>query len=551
MPDQTTKLTRFRFGGLNWVAEPWAEEMLRSRVLPGLEHPEDAGAETVKRSTTRAIYRLEVEGRAVVIKQHRLRSARERLKYLVVRSRAAAEWTASRTMALRGLPVPRPVAFGERRVAGFLCEAVLITEEISDARALSDLLEKEFAPDSAGTAAGTAFRSKRALLRAVADLIRRTHESDVLHCDLHGGNILVKDETLFLIDLHRTRLGPVSDRRRAANLGQLFAFLPDLLSPDDRMHVLRSYRDDDSEQALRAFARSVGRFETRIRERRYVSRSKRCVKRSTGFRHGRVRGLRMHRRADFPSDLVGEAIEKHRTAQTALKEDHRARVTAVEVGGREVCVKEFVRPALFKRIADLVRGSKAMRAWRGAHALAVRGIETPTPLAMAEAGGRSYLLTAFISEATELKHFAARHCRPGPGEPARRWHRFVRQAAEFVRRLHDHRVYHRDLSAKNILVREDGDGWQLLLVDAGDVSQRRRPPSLSEKVRNLGQLDQIYVKPALTDRLRFYRRYSRGRPEFDDPALLARIDAISRERHEHWLESEEAKRVGADPDLQL
>lgn len=548
MPEQTAKLTRFRFGGLNWVAEPYAEEMLRSRILPGLEHPEDAGAETVKRSTTRAIYRLEAEGRAVFIKQHRLRSARERLKYLVVRSRAAAEWATSRTMALRGIPVPRAIAFGERRVAGILCEAVLITEEISDARPLSEVLEKDFAPGTTGTA----FRSKRALLRAVAELIRRTHESDVLHCDLHGGNILVKDESLFLIDLHRTRLGPVSDRRRAANLGQFLAFLPDLLSPGDRMHLLRSYRgDDDSEPSLREFARSVGRFATRVRERRYVSRAKRCVKRSTGFRHGRVQGLRVHRRADFPADLVGEAIEKHRTAEAALKEDHRSRVTAVEVAGRPVCVKEFARPALLKRIADLARGSKAMRAWLGAHALAVRGIDTPRPLAMAEAGGRSYLLTAFVSEATELKHFAARHCRPGPGEPARRWHRFVRLAAEFVRRLHDHRVYHRDLSAKNILVREDGEGWQLLLVDTGDVSRRRRPPSLSERVRNLGQLDQIYVKPARTDRLRFYRRYSRGRPEFDDPALLARIDAISRERHEHWLESEEAKRVGADPERQL
>jgi serine/threonine protein kinase len=112
--------------------------------------------------------------------------------------------------------------------------------------------------------------------------------------------------------------------------------------------------------------------------------------------------------------------------------------------------------------------------------------------------------------------------------------------AEFVRSLHSHRIYHRDLSAKNILVTEDDTRPRFWLIDVSDV--RRRPPSLRRRIRNLGQLDQMYVKPSRTDRLRFYRHYARGRPELVRRDFLAEIDAISRARHEHWLESDEAKR---------
>ncbi|MFW6158114.1 MAG: lipopolysaccharide kinase InaA family protein [Planctomycetota bacterium] len=544
MAEPTDKLTRFRLGGLRWVAEPWLEGALRERIGPNLGRLEQAGASLVKRSTTRAVYRLELGGRAVFVKHHLLRSLAERLKYLVLRSRAASEWAASRALAERGIPAARAVAVAERRAAGILCEAVLITEDIAGARPLSAVIGE----DLGRAPTGESFRRKRRLLRAVAELVRQTHESDVFHRDLHGGNILVRNGDLFLIDLHRVSLGPVSVSQRAANLGQLLAYLPGLLSPGDRMHVVRSYLGDDFAGAsLHDLARAVGRHEVRFRERRYASRAKRCVKRSTRFRGGRIDGLRAHRRVDIPADQVVEAIRKHRTTDRVLKQDHRSRVTVVDVAGRPVCVKEFIRPGLLQRLGALVCGSKARRAWLGAHALAVRGMGTPPPLAIAEAGGRSYFITEFVEGAAQFKHYVAERCRPGPGEPARRWHRFVRRAAEFVRRLHDQRVYHRDLSAKNILVCQEDDDWQFLLVDTSDV-RRRRAPSLREKVRNLGQLGQIYVQPARSDRLRFYRQYTRGRPQLDDPELLEQIDAISRARHEHWLESDEAKRLGHQPE---
>jgi tRNA A-37 threonylcarbamoyl transferase component Bud32 len=587
-------LTQLETGGLRWLVDPSFVGDLRHVVARNLGDLARAGAKRIKHSTTRSTWRLQLGGSAVFIKHHRPRSLFERLKYLVLRSRAAAEWSISRSFAELGLPVAEPLAFGERRLGGVLAEAVLVSAEIPNARPLGASLRDggshpPTGPVDQAPKTGTRrCRAKRDLLRCVARLLRQTHDAGALHQDLHSGNILVTDVgDPFYIDLHRARVGAaVSRRERAANIAWLLAFLRDALTAGDRLCFIRAYLADPtiaalrpggrlratalSRTELRSFRRAVERRIVPLRERRYASRTKRCVKRSTGFRTERSVGLFIRRRTEFPAEAVLEAIEQHRElvaagdADRVLKSDHRARVTIVEARKADVipamsgapvappgrsalhplrsapprlCVKEFLRPRLFHRLADAFTGSKALRAWVGANALAVRGIGTPRALAMVEAGGRSYFITEFVEGAVRFNDYVADHGRPEPGEATRRWHAFTRRAAEFIRRLHAARLRHRDLSAKNLLVRETADGdWTFYLVDVSDV-RTGRAPTLRQRIDNLGQLDQIYVMPSRTSRLRFFRRYARGLRELRRPGFLARIDRISRARHQNWLDN--------------
>ena len=526
MHDPDSNLARFQTHGMRWVAESTFESTLREVIIPHLGALESAGATAIKHTMTRSIYRLEHEGQAVFIKHHKVRSLGERLKYVLLPSRASVEWDVSRAVAERGFPVTRAVAFGERRVAGVLTEAVLVSEAVEDAAPLSNLL-----------------RERRELLGKAAHLIRRMHDANVLHRDLHAGNILVRDSELTLIDLHRVALGrAVSERKRVASVAQFLAAIGPLLSEGNQLLFVREYLGPDAtQQEIDRFTGTVERAAAGLRERRYASRTKRCVKRSTGFRRSRVRGMVVYRRADFAAELVKKAVEQHNQGGSGvkvLKSDRRARVSVVELADerrpRRLCVKEFYRPRPPQRLGDLFRGSRARLAWLGSSACRVRGIPTPKPLAMAEAGPRSFLITEYIDNARQLNDYTADHGRPCGKEATRRWHRFIREAADFVRLIHDHRLRHLDLSAKNILVRERGDGWEFYLLDVSDI-RLWRAPSLRFKIKNLGQLDQSYVKPSRTDRLRFYRHYSRGRPELGRPEFLAEIDAISRARHEHWL----------------
>lgn len=525
-------LTHLKTHGMQWITTKPFEAAVRDVILPNLDSLEDAGATLLKRTLTRAVHKLAVGGTTLFVKHHKVRSLKERLKYLVMRSRASAEWSASLTLAELGIPAARAVAFGERRVAGVLTEAVLVSEAIENATPL-----KQAWDDGS---------SKDGLLADVAALVRKAHDCDVLHRDLHGANILLAGGGLFFIDLHRMTVGrTVSKRQRIWNVGHLLAFVGCETNERDRAEFVRAYLGPDAPpREIGEFASGVEHAVQQLRERRYASRSKRCVKRSTGFRIERHDGMKVYRRSDVAAALVSAAIARHVETVAdgkggrVLKRDRRARVTAVDVetqdGKRTVCVKEFVRGGVLQRIGDVFLGSRARMAWIGSDACRARGISTPAALAIAEAGPRSYFITEFIGGAQQLNDYVADNARPAGPDAVRRWRRFVLDAADFVRGLHAHRLRHRDLSAKNILVRERDGGWDFFLLDLSDI-RLGLGPSLPEKIKNLGQLDQIYVMPSRTDRLRFYRHYSRGRPEFDDRDFLAEINAISRARHEHWL----------------
>ncbi len=528
------ELVRFEADGMRWVAEGWLDQPLRERLVPNLATPEAVGAEQVKRSLSRSVYRMELGGRSVYVKLHKVRSWKEWLKYLVLPSRAAVEWEVSRALAERGIPAARAVAFGERRIFGVLAEAVLVSEAVE-----------------ACVPFGEARRRDPGLLSRAARLVRKAHDAGVHHRDLHGGNILVAGTELVFVDLHRVRVhGTASQRERVAGVAHFLAALGGGVGEDERFSFVREYLGDSASEAERArFARSVERLVKHLRERRYASRTKRCTKKSTGFRRERVGGMTVRRRANFPKELVLAAIERHKE-QTAvggssvLKCDGRTRVTRVALVAEgcppSLCVKEFIRAGLLRRIGDAVVGSPARRAWVGANACVVRGIPTPNPLAMVDAGERSFFIAEYVENAQEVVEYISDFGRPRGREATAAWRKFLHELARFIRTVHSHRLRHRDLSGKNILVREHDGRSEFFLVDVGDIRPGQKP-SLRFKIKNLGQLDDVYVPPSRTDRLRFYRAYAAGRPEFDRREFLLRIDRMSRARRAHSLRHGGAK----------
>ena len=525
-------LTHFKTHGMQWITTKLFEAVVRDVILPNLDALEDAGAELLKRTLTRSVHRLAAGSTTVFVKHHKVRSLKERLKYLVMRSRASAEWSASLTMGELGIPAARAVAFGERRVAGVLTEAVLVSEAIENATSL----KQAFGDGD----------TKNELLADVAKLVRKAHDCGVLHRDLHGGNILLAGGGLFFIDLHRMTIGRTVPKQKLIwNVGQLLAFLGCETTEDDRVEFVRAYLGPNTPpREIADFASGIEHTVQRLRERRYASRSKRCIKRSMGFRIERHNGMKVHRRTDFAAALVSAAIDRHGKVVAGgkggrvLKRDRRARVTAVEIetpdGKRTVCVKEFVRGGALQRIGDFFLGSRARTAWIGSNACRVRGIPAPTALAIAEAGPRSWFISEFIDGARQFNDYVADNSRPSGSDAVRRRRRFVLDAADFVRGLHSHRLRHRDLSAKNILVRERAGGWDFFLLDLSDI-RLGREPSLPEKIKNLGQLDPIRVMPSRTDRLRFYRHYSAGDAQLDKDDVLARVAAATRYKYQRWL----------------
>ncbi len=271
--------------------------------------------------------------------------------------------------------------------------------------------------------------------------------------------------------------------------------------------------------------------------------AKRCLRDGGGFRRESVDWGRVWRRADVPAERIVEAVRRHHqrivdpSRRGVLAADRRTLVTWVESGGTTdppLCVKEFRRPRPRQRLEDGLRGSPARRAWLGAHACLARGLATPRPFGILEGRGRCWLVAEYLADAASLRDWIADHRPARDAEERRRWRALLDATAVFVARLHRHRLRHRDLSAKNLLVRPREDGFELALIDLSDL-RLGRAPGRRFKIRNLGQLAQTPVPPSRSDALRFWRRYLREHPELDDAGARSRIAAIAQERRQHWL----------------
>ena len=122
-----------------------------------------------------------------------------RIKTIVLPSKAHKAWRGSAALIERKLPTPVPVAYLEKRRSPFIgesCYFSVLEEEAEEIR----YLFRRLPPDDLDS-----------LIRSLARHLRHCHEQGVLHRDLSDGNILVKknarDEYVFvLIDTNRIRL---------------------------------------------------------------------------------------------------------------------------------------------------------------------------------------------------------------------------------------------------------------------------------------------------------------------------------------------------------
>jgi tRNA A-37 threonylcarbamoyl transferase component Bud32 len=528
------------------------------------------GAVAVKESTLRTVHRVALAPDLVLfVKRDRPRDRTERAKYAILPSRARAEWRNIGRLRAAGFDVPERALLAERRAIFGLEEAILATRAVEPAAAFYRHLE------GAGPAA------RRAALGAAGALARRLHEAGFFHRDFHGGNLLVREPVpgtdpgaapgLVLLDLHRlVKLSSVAESLRARDLAIFCHDVREVVGGEGIAAFLEGYGAAPGLVA-RALAAEGARRRERLR-----SRGRRCVVRSTGFRIEDRGRYRVFRRADVPLEPILAAIERHRATIEAgpgapgfVKRDHTTRVSrqpalvaAGEAAG-EVAVKEFPEKGLLGAVQHFVRRHRGRQAWLSSHALLLRGLGTPLPLALVEvrrAGlvAGSFLLTRWVADAEDLHLFIDRRFAGARGEPLagraegpwgrgaeRSWlgprgeRHAVRAFARFIARLHAEGLYHGDLKLPNVLVRERparADGTpdlEFLLLDLEALSPAKRLTA-RRRVKNLAQIED-YARLHLSvvkrsHRARFLDEYGR--------ALEPAAGAAERRRAARWLAAE-------------
>jgi tRNA A-37 threonylcarbamoyl transferase component Bud32 len=549
-------------GGMRWQVRPGLEHLLGPDGLRLNEWLATGQARAVKHGPHRTVYHVVLAGLDFHCKHNHPADRRAWLRELLRPSKALREYEQALAVAARGVPTIEPLAFSAAGPRG----SFLLTRTLPEAWPLDSFLESTLPL----WPAPRRLRLRQRLAVALGRLLARMHDAGIRHHDLHPGNLLVRLDTddrpeLFLIDLYAVRLGaPLSERARRANLIVLNRWFTLRCERTDRLRFWLAYQQNRVNRESRIVDRKDNNARCTMHDPRSTRAAVRDLERGTlasnlrfwRGRDGRCRGVNRyfwrvrspgvvgHAVADLAPEVLAPLLADpdapfERPDAVVLKRSPSSAVVEFDLlgleGPRRVVYKRFAVTKWSDPWTALVRPTPALRSYVMGHALLIRCLPTPRPLAVWHRSARGlpregYLLTEKVPDALDLLHLVD-YLGSLPAAKGRALLRdLIDRVAYLIATLHQRRLSHRDLKAANLLVsgvshlessrlaervgrqsRNDGSTLQVCFIDLVGV---RQPLKLrrGRRVQNLARLNtSFHSHPSLTrtDRLRFLRVYLR------------------------------------------
>jgi len=311
------------------------------------------------------------------------------------------------------------------------------------------------------------------LIPALAELLRRLKENVVCHNDLHLDNVLVSGDTLYLIDLHKTKMkGAFSDKDELSNLTHALTMIYEDLSGEEKRRFFELYGN-------RGIQKAVEGEIARLRKRWIESKKKRAFQETSKIVR---RGERLY--------IEGMEAQGSGAFVETLKSD------------RKVKVERYG-----DHIRKIYKGTRRLeRAWRNhivllylnaaiipqAYYVKLPSLFSDGFIAMEDLGGRGRELDRYLDGLYDALGIAQRR-------------RFIEAFCGFMKRVIGQGIAHGDMKACNIFVVNND---HFFFLDVEDIAFE--DPDAAVLLRMLVQLNNAIPKRiAVSDRLRFFSRLTR------------------------------------------
>ena len=159
----------------------------------------------LKDGNTCTVARVDIGGRALVVKRYNLKNFRHALSRFWRPSRAWHSWLAGHRLAFYGIPTPAPLAMLEERIGPMRGRAFLVTE-FCPGESLLQHLSEDREPDTAEA-------------EAIRNLFAKLFRLKISHGDMKASNLLWHGHVLSMIDLdsmvqHNSHNAFINDWRR-------------------------------------------------------------------------------------------------------------------------------------------------------------------------------------------------------------------------------------------------------------------------------------------------------------------------------------------------
>lgn len=154
----------------------------------------------------------------IVIKKFNLKKMYDRIRFRILSSKAERSLKIARALKKAGLKTPEPLAVVEKRGK---------TNEIIFSYYITDYINYNFNMLKIAENFNHPKRSEfKELLPQLAKEIKKMHKANIIHNDLHAGNILVKNkgakQSFYYVDLNRGRVkNELSEKDKIGDLKRL------------------------------------------------------------------------------------------------------------------------------------------------------------------------------------------------------------------------------------------------------------------------------------------------------------------------------------------
>ena len=471
---------------------------------------QQTGGKVIKESKWRwaAIFSLS-DGRKVFIKRDKTKGWVESLKYLFFPTKGEKEFFIASQLERRDLHLPKPLGWMQRVRRGLVRESYFLSEAIGAGVSFIEDVAKSKEPHS---------------LTELAKTVKKFQDAGLFHQDLHAGNFLWKGASLFLTDLHHTKMvKPLSLNKRLWNLSHLFHSLRSMWGEREQLQFLDQYFDEmsDESQKREILFQKIYPVMDRLQRRQWRSRTKRCLKESTEFTIQKEKGVRTFRRRDFPMDRLERVMEDHRDLirekpSCLVKHSPEVIVSILNDAGEKICLKQFCYPHVWGRLKEHLRRSKGLRSWVAANGMRSRGLSTLKPLALVERKSwsgleESTLFMEALADDLEMDRYILK----GFADLNKK-RLFIKTFAHWLGGLHKMNLYHKDMKTCNILVSEREETWDFHLLDFEDIRMNEKV-NWRKLFRNFLQLNTSTPKVMTkVDRYRFISKYLHLNPIVKD-----------------------------------
>ncbi|HPS55961.1 MAG TPA: lipopolysaccharide kinase InaA family protein [Sedimentisphaerales bacterium] len=307
--------------------------------------------------------------------------------------------------------------------------------------------------------------AKIELVLKVASELARQHVKGVIQKDLHLGNFMIKDDTIYALDPGQMSFSPkaLSRGKSLCNLGALAMSLPDydkqiLRDLCEKYFAERGWHFNDKDE--KDFEKNLLKNEMlsiRHSQRKCLRTSKRTLKLETNdynsvFDRHFCDNINPHEFIDQIDDLMDKG--------TILKNGTTCYVSRFNYNNYDIVVKKYKYKGPINLLRQNLLTSRARRNWLYANLLISVKIGTPEPFGFIEKKKGPFIWESYyISEYTDAINLYTFLANPNLTPSARE--KMADRIIDLMAQMGKRGLSHGDMKRSNILI----DGEKLILID--------------------------------------------------------------------------------------